>query len=65
MQEKYALHHCLKDSLAFEYSGKIAIYITNNVSAELINTSDVLREVNTITLPYFDITYDEIDIKKV
>ncbi|MEG6613852.1 ImmA/IrrE family metallo-endopeptidase [Pseudoclostridium thermosuccinogenes] len=65
VQEKYALHHCLKDSLAFEYSGKIAIYITNNVSAELINTSDVLKEVNTITLPYFDITYDEIDIKKV
>ena len=64
VQEKYALHHCSKDSLAFEYSGKIVIYITNNVSAELINTSDVLKEVNTITLPYFDITYDEIDIKK-
>lgn len=65
VQEKYTLHHCLKDSLAFEYSGKIVIFVINNLSAELINTIDVLEEINAITLPYFDVTYDEIDINKV
>ena len=59
------MHHCLKDSLAFEYSGKIVIFVINNLSAELINTIDVLEEINAITLPYFDVTYDEIDINKV
>ncbi len=64
-QEKYTLHYCLKDSLAFEYSGKIVIYVINNLSTELINKINVLEEINAITLPYIDVTYDEIDINKV
>lgn len=62
LQEKFEIHHFLRESVAFENSGIISIYIANTATPGPAEPINLLQVINDISLSYFDITYDEINI---